>query len=143
MLATAVNPTMVLLSGGRNSLLNREKFPVLREFGRAPRVFAAFCCISEAEWRNIKGLALIFFRFRARPRARARGTGATGGMQGDGGGRRARYAAIPPALAAGMISAKEREMARSSGTPGADKRTRPRSAMCASTSRMSAQRRTG
>jgi len=60
MLATAVNPTVGLLSGRAKFPVNRGKFPVLREFRRAPRIFAAFCCISGAELRNIKGLALIF-----------------------------------------------------------------------------------
>ena len=64
-------------SRGRNSLLNREKFPGLREFWLVRWVFAAFCCISGAESRNIIGLLLIFFGF-AGARTRAR-TGETGG----------------------------------------------------------------
>ena len=76
MLVTAVNPNRGPgFPAGRPSLLNRGKFPVLREFQLARRVFAAFCCISEAESRNIKGLALIFsgsVRVRAHARV-ARG----------------------------------------------------------------------
>ena len=75
MLVTAVNPNRGPgFPAGRPSLLNRGKFPVLREFQLARRVFAAFCCISEAESRNIKGLALIFSG-SVRVRAHARGTG--------------------------------------------------------------------
>jgi amidase len=62
----------------RNSLINRENFPVLREFRLARLGFAAVRCIPEAESRNIKGLVLIFFGLalaRARTRARWAGRG--------------------------------------------------------------------
>ena len=96
MLATAVNPTVGLLSGRAKFPVNRGKFPVLREFRRAPRIFAALLYFGSGI-EEYQGVGPDLFRFRARVRARARGTGATGGMQRDGGGRRARYAAIPPA----------------------------------------------
>ena len=65
-----------------HSLLNREKFPVLREFplpGRLLQTQAAPCfacfraairCISEAELRNFNRLVLIFCMPRAHARAR-------------------------------------------------------------------------
>ena len=55
-----------------NSLFNREKFPVLREFRPTRRLLAASRCISEAESGKIKRLVLIFIRFaRGHTRARA------------------------------------------------------------------------
>ncbi len=122
MLVTAVNPNRGPgFPAGRPSLLNRGKFPVLREFQLARRVFAAFCCISEAESRNIKGLALIFSG-SVRVRAHARGTGGNRRHATRWRGAPCALCCDPTGLAAGMISAKEREMARSSGTHGADKR---------------------
>src|SRR5204863_3575104 len=122
MLATAVNPPRAYFPGGRNSLLNRENLPVSREFRRAPRGLRCYLLhfgngIERDQW-----VGPDLFRFHARPRARARGTG---------GNRRhaTRWRGAPCApccdsiaLAAGMISPKEREMARSSGTHGAGKR---------------------
>jgi hypothetical protein len=60
-----------------HSLLNREKFPVLREFRRTPRAFAAIRCISGRESRDINRLALIFVA----PGAAARERAAKGGGQ--------------------------------------------------------------
>ena len=86
MLVTAVNPNRGPgFPAGRPSLLNRGKFPVLREFQLARRVFAAFCCISEAESRNINGLALIFsgsVRGCAHARERQAATAACNAMAG-------------------------------------------------------------
>src|ERR1700722_12573172 len=61
--------------GKQDSLLNREKFPVSREFRRASHRLADIRCISQPESSKIKGLSLIFFgvaraRTRARPRNR-------------------------------------------------------------------------
>jgi hypothetical protein len=56
----------------QNSLLNREKFPVGREFRQASHRVAAICCIPEAESRDFNGLVLIFFG-ASRARVRARG----------------------------------------------------------------------
>ena len=143
MIAVSANPSMGLLFRGTTFPVNTRKIPCSEGISAGASGICCFLLHFGNGIARYQGVGRDLFRFRARVRARARGTGATGGMQRDGGGRRARYAAIPPALAAGMISPKEREMARSSGTRGADKRPRPRCAMCASTSRMSAQRRTG
>jgi hypothetical protein len=56
----------------QNSLLNREKFPVGREFRQASHRVAAICCFPEAESRDFNALVLIFFG-TARARVRARG----------------------------------------------------------------------
>jgi hypothetical protein len=61
----------------QNSLLNREKFPVGREFPHALHCVAAICCFSEAESRDFNALVLIFFGV-PRARVRARGAAAAG-----------------------------------------------------------------
>ena len=72
----ADNRSVSRLSEDRHSLLNREKFPVRREFQRVRWVFAAIGCILRTELRDINGLILIFARLaRTRMRARRGGNG--------------------------------------------------------------------
>jgi hypothetical protein len=71
MLATAVNPSVSLLFRGTTFPVKIAKISLVAgNFGEAPRIFAAICCISGTELRDINRLVLIFFRA---PRAGARG----------------------------------------------------------------------
>jgi len=63
----------------QNFLLNREKFPVGREFRQASHRVAAICCFPEAESRDFNALVLIFF---SAPRARVRARGHSGSRPG-------------------------------------------------------------
>ena len=122
MIAVSANPSVGLLFRGTKFPVKSRKIPCSEGISAGASGICCFLLHFGSKIEEHQRVGPDLFRFRARPRARARGTGGNRRHATRWRGAPRALCCDPTGLAAGMISAKEREMAESSGTHRADKR---------------------